>query len=91
MMTTGMRSSLPMMGSAPRQLVGHRQDGRLQHVAGRILLAQVALERLEPRHADGDVDQPLAPRPAEGVGDDDAQVVARQGPQPIPQLARGAV
>jgi hypothetical protein len=31
---------------------------------------EVALDGGEAGHADGDVDQPLAPRPAEGVGDD---------------------
>src|ERR1700687_1096143 len=72
-------------------LIGQRPDRRLQHAAGRILLAQIALERLEPRHADRDVGQPFAPRSAERVGDDDAQIVARQGAEAVAQPARGTV
>ena len=47
--------------------------------------------RLEPGEADRDVDEPLAPRPAEGVGDDDGELVAGERPQPLAQRARGAV
>src|SRR5215831_19878141 len=73
------------------QLIGDGEDGRLQHVAGGVLLAQVALQRLEPGHPDGDVREPLAPRPSEGVRDDDAEIVAGQGAQPLAQAPRGAV
>src|SRR5215813_4979536 len=73
------------------QLIGDGEDGRLQHMAGGVLLAQVALERLEPGHPDGDIREPLAPGPPEGVRDDDAEIVAGQGAQPIAQAPRGAV
>src|SRR6266511_1645908 len=74
-----------------RELVGHRDDRRLQHVTGRVLLAEIALDRFEPGHTDRDVGQSLSPGPPERVGDDDAQVVPRQGPQPGAHLPRGAV
>ena len=78
MMTTGMRSSLPITGSAALgQLVGQRQDRRLQHVAGGVELAEIALDRLEAGQADRDVDEPLAPGPAERVGDDDGRARGR--------------
>src|SRR5215831_501393 len=73
------------------QLIGDGENGRLQHVAGGVLLAQVAFERLEPGYPDGDVREPLAPWPSEGVRDDDAEIVASQGAQPIAQTPRGAV
>src|SRR6266508_348580 len=60
-----------------RHLVGQRQDGGLQHVAGRIPLAEIALERQKAGEPDRDVGETLAPRPAEGVGDDDGQLMTR--------------
>src|SRR5437867_1680317 len=74
-----------------RELVGHGQDGRLEHVAGGILLAEIALDRLDARHADGDVGQALAPGTSEGVGDDDAEIVAGESAERFPELAGRAV
>src|SRR5687768_6521606 len=37
------------------QLVGHREDGGLQRAAGRVALAEIAAQRREAGHADGDV------------------------------------
>src|SRR5256885_12491020 len=63
-----------------RHLVGQRENGRLELAAGGGALAEVALERRDAAHADRDVRQALAPRPAERVGDDDGHVSARALP-----------
>ena len=74
-----------------RHLVGQRENGRLELAAGGVALAEVALERRDAAHADRDVRQALAPRPAERVGDDDGHVSARALPQALAQRPRGAV
>ena len=57
-------------------LVGDGPDGRAHHPAVGIGRAAQVLERGDPGHADRDVDDAPAPRPAERVGHDDRQVDA---------------
>src|SRR5439155_15368541 len=52
------------------ELVGERPDRRLQRTAGGSALAGIAEERGESGGPDRDVREPLAPGPAERVGDD---------------------
>src|SRR6266850_2356053 len=73
------------------QLVGNGEDGGLQRPAGGILLAQIAEDGREARHADGDVDEALAPRPPERVGDDHVHLGARARAHGVAKRARRAV
>src|SRR5436309_816487 len=73
------------------ELVGEGENRRLQRPPRRIALAEIALERREAGHADGDVGEALAPWPAKGVGDDDADVAAGGRGESLAQRARRAV
>src|SRR5919108_5999279 len=73
------------------QLVGDGQDRGLQRPTGRIALAEIAAQRREAGHADGDVDEALAPGPAEGVGDDHVHLHARLRAHRVAEPARGAI
>src|SRR5262245_38706588 len=72
-------------------LVGEREDRGLQHVAGRVTLAEIVGDRLEAGETDGDVAQPFAPWPSERVGADDGQRVPRQFTESVPDPARRAI
>src|SRR5262245_24542910 len=73
------------------QLVGHREDGRLQHVARGVGVTEIADDGLDTRQPDRHVDQALAPRPPERIGDDDGQHVAGELGQALAEGARGGV
>ena len=62
-----------------RQLVGDGADGRAHDPAVGVGDAAQVLERQQPGHADGDVDDAPAPRPAERIGHDDRHVDAEAG------------
>ena len=55
-----------------RDLVGDRGDGDVEGVAPRVRLAAVVAHRQHAGRADRGVGLPGPPRPAQGVGDDDA-------------------
>src|SRR5262245_16585406 len=57
-----------------RDLVGHREDRRLERVAVPVRHAEEGLQWPESRHSDGDVDEAFPPRAAERVGDDHADL-----------------
>src|SRR6266571_687699 len=73
------------------ELVGEGEYRGLQRAARGVALAEVAAERGEAGDADRDVREPLAPRAAEGVGDDDADVRAAERAHALAEAARGAV
>ena len=76
-----MRFSLP--DTSPRggrSFVGEAGDGRLERKTLGIAGTYVAAKGRDPGHADGDVDQPLAPGTSERVADD--------RPPPRPRCAR---
>ncbi len=56
---------------------GHLRDAQL--VARGVVLARVVDERRDAGDTDGEVEVPFAPRPAEGVRDDDGDIGSRGG------------
>ena len=72
-------------------LVGDRDHRRPELVADRIALALQVAQHLDACGADCDVGRSLAPRAAEGVADDDADLAAGQLVQPRAQAGRGGV
>ena len=84
---TGRPASLVFTRSpADAELVGQRHEGHVQVVAVRVPPARVVLDDADAGRADGHVGLPGPPGPAEGVGDDHADVdpgaLAEPGAQP---------
>ena len=73
------------------QLVGGGDDGRAERIAVRVRAAAQIVQHPHPGRADGDIGEPGAPGPPEGVRDDDADLDAERVPQPVADGPRGGV
>src|SRR5438067_388477 len=73
------------------QLVGDGEDRRLQRPPGRIALAEIAAQRCKAGDPDGDVDEALAPGPAERVGHDHVHLGPRLGAHGVAERAGRAI
>lgn len=73
------------------QLVRGGDHGRAQRIAVRVAAAPQIVQHPHPGRADRDIGQPVAPRPPEGVRDDDADIDAERVPQPLPDRPRRGV
>ena len=73
------------------ELVGDGDPSRAQLPAGRVAAATPVVERFEAGAADGDVDLAVAPRAAEGVGDQDRGGSTAQLGEASPDAAGGAI
>ena len=77
MMATGHATEVALHEFARAgQLIGAADGLDEELVAVGVVLADVADDRVDPGDTDGDVDLGLAPGAAEGVGDDDSDIVA---------------
>src|SRR4051794_13779781 len=68
-----------------RDLVGDRDQRRMELVAEGIVLPSQVAQHIDPGCADRDIDDPDAPGTAERVGDDDAELLSRSLLEPVAQ------
>lgn len=73
------------------EFVSGGDDGRAQRIAVGIGATAQIVEHADTRGADGDIGEPVAPRPSEGVGDDDADVHAERLTQSLAERPRRGV
>ena len=72
------------------ELIGDRDDGRLQGSAARVLLSAIIEQGIQTRDAERDIDQAFAPRAPECVGDNHADLASERFTEARLQCARGA-
>ncbi len=73
------------------QLVRRRHDRGAEGIAVRVRTTAQIVQHPHPRRPDGDIGEPVAPGPPEGVGDDDADLDAEGVPHPVPDGPCGGV